>query len=388
MEANLDRDAIAAMDIAGLPDPGPTARLRSRQTAGRGAVSNPHVRFDSQDAVPFDDGWDTLTHDVGDLPRLDTTLTRDSTRSAISWNTSPDIGFDRAINPYRGCEHGCIYCYARPTHAYLGYSPGLDFETKLIYKPDVAELLEKELRKPGYQAKTLALGSNTDPYQPIERTLKLTRSILEVLDRYNHPVGIVTKSSGVLRDLDILSSMAKRNLARVHMSITTLDARLARVMEPRAATPARRLHAIAELTRAGVPAGVLAAPMIPALNDAEMEKILEASAKAGARHAGFVLLRLPLELRQMFEEWLHTHFPDRARHVLSLIRQTRAGNLNDPRFHSRFTGQGVYADLLARRFTRAARQFGFGEARTQLDSERFSVPTGARQPEPSQMSLF
>jgi DNA repair photolyase len=388
MDTHIDRDAIAAMNLGGLPEAPPTQHYPSRQAAGRGAVSNPHVRFDSLDSAPFDDGWDTLTHDVGELPRLDTTLLRDSTKSAISWNASPDIGFDRAVNPYRGCEHGCIYCYARPTHAYLGYSPGLDFETKLIYKPDIAELLEKELRKPGYQAKTLALGSNTDPYQPVERTLKLTRSILEVLDRYNHPVGIVTKSSGVLRDIDILSSMAKRNLARVHMSVTTLDARLARVMEPRAATPARRLHAVAELTRAGVPTGVLAAPMIPGLNDAELEKILEASAKAGARHAGYVLLRLPLELRQMFEEWLHTHFPDRARHVLSLVRQTRAGNLNDPRFHSRFTGQGVYADLLSRRFTRAARQFGFGEARTQLDCERFTVPVGAPEAEPSQMSLF
>jgi DNA repair photolyase len=387
-EAQIDRDAIAAMDRAGLPEALPSARVPSRQAAGRGAVSNPHVRFESQDTAPFDDGWDTLTHDIGDLPRLDTTLTRDSTKSAISWNTSPDIGFDRAVNPYRGCEHGCIYCFARPTHAYLGYSPGLDFETKLLYKPDVAELLDKELRKSGYQPKTLALGSNTDPYQPVERTLKLTRSVLEVLDRYNHPVGIVTKSSGVLRDLDILSSMAKRNLARVHISVTTLDARLARVMEPRAATPARRLHAIAELTRAGVPAGVLAAPMIPALNDAELEKILEAAAKAGARHAGYILLRLPLELRQMFEEWLHTHFPDRAKHVLSLIRQTRAGNLNDPRFHSRFSGQGVYADLLARRFTRAARQFGFGEARTQLDTDSFKVPAHAAGAAPAQMSLF
>jgi DNA repair photolyase len=234
----------------------------------------------------------------------------------------------------------------------------------------------------------LALGSNTDPYQPVERTLKLTRSVLEVLDRYNHPVGIVTKSSGVLRDLDILSSMAKRNLARVHISITTLDARLARVMEPRAATPARRLHAIAELSRAGVPSGVLAAPMIPALNDAEMEKILEASAKAGARHASYVLLRLPLELREMFEAWLHTHFPDRAGHVLSLIRQTRAGQLNDPRFHHRFAGQGVYADLLSRRFTRASRQFGFGEVRAQLDCDRFAVPGGTTEAAPSQLSLF
>jgi DNA repair photolyase len=388
MEAQIDLDAIAAMDNAGLPDGGPIHRFPSSQAAGRGAVSNPGVRFDAHAASPFDDGWETLSQDVGELPRLDTTLTRDSTRSAISWNTSPDIGFDRAVNPYRGCEHGCIYCYARPTHAYLGYSPGLDFETKLVFKPDVAELLEKELRKPGYTPRTLALGSNTDPYQPAERTLKLTRSVLEVLDRFNHPVGIVTKSSGVLRDLDILSSMAKRNLARVHMSITTLDARLARVMEPRAATPARRLHAIAELTRAGVPAGVLAAPMIPALNDAEMEKILEASARAGARHAGYVLLRLPLELRQMFEEWLHTHFPDRARHVLSLIRQTRAGQLNDPRFHHRFSGQGVYADLLMRRFERATRQFGFGEVRTQLDCHRFAVPNDATEPQPSQMSLF
>jgi DNA repair photolyase len=388
MEAQIDREAIAAMDNSGLPDSGPVHRFPSRQTAGRGAVSNPGVRFDTKSASPFDDGWETLSQDVGELPRLDTTLIRDSTRSAISWNTSPDIGFDRAVNPYRGCEHGCIYCYARPTHAYLGYSPGLDFETKLVFKPEVAELLEKELRKPGYVPRTLALGSNTDPYQPVERTLKLTRSVLEVLDRFNHPVGIVTKSSGVLRDLDILSSMAKRNLARVHISVTTLDARLARVMEPRAATPARRLHAIAELTRAGVPTGVLAAPMIPALNDAEMEKILEASAKAGARHANYVLLRLPLELRQMFEEWLHTHFPDRARHVLSLIRQTRAGELNDPRFHHRFSGQGVYADLLMRRFTRAARQFGFGEVRAQLDCERFTVPAGPAEAAPGQMSLF
>ncbi len=388
IEAPIDRDAIAAMDAAGWPDDQPMPRLPPRQAAGRGAVSNPDVRFDALAASPFDDGWETLSVDAGSLPRLDTTLTRDATRSAISWNTSPDIGFDRAVNPYRGCEHGCIYCYARPTHAYLGYSPGLDFETKLVFKPDVAALLEKELRKPGYVARTLALGSNTDPYQPVERTLKLTRSVLEVLDHFNHPVGIVTKSAGVLRDLDILASMAKRNLARVHMSITTLDPRLARVMEPRAATPARRLQAVAELTRAGVPAGILAAPMIPALNDAELEKILEASARAGARHAGYVLLRLPLELRQMFEQWLHTHFPDRARHVLSLIRQTRAGELNDPRFHHRFAGQGVYADLLMRRFERAARRFGFGEVRTQLDCTRFAVPADAREAASSQMSLF
>ncbi len=388
MQTTIDRDAVAAFEKAGLPDPGAARPMPGKQTAGRGAVSNPGVRFDAHAAFPFDDGWETLTQDIGDLPRLDTSLIRDSSRSAISWNASPDIGFDRAVNPYRGCEHGCIYCYARPSHAYLGYSPGLDFETKLTFKPDVAELLEKELRKPGYAARTLALGSNTDPYQPIERTLKLTRSVLEVLDRYNHPVGIVTKSAGVLRDLDILASMARRNLVRVHLSVTTLDPRLARVMEPRAATPARRLQAVAELTRAGVPAGVLAAPMIPGLNDAEMEKILEAAAAAGARHAGYILLRLPLELRQMFEAWLHTHFPDRARHVLSLIRQTRAGELNDPRFHHRFTGQGPYADLLGQRFGKASRRFGFEEARTQLDCTRFAVPGGAVSGVPEQMSLF
>jgi DNA repair photolyase len=388
MQTTIDRDAVAAFEKAGLPDPDAARPMPGKRTAGRGAVSNPGVRFDAHAAFPFDDGWETLTQDIGDLPRLDTSLIRDSSRSAISWNTSPDIGFDRAVNPYRGCEHGCIYCYARPSHAYLGYSPGLDFETKLIFKPDVAELLEKELRKPGYTARTLALGSNTDPYQPIERTLKLTRSVLEVLDRYNHPVGIVTKSAGVLRDLDILTSMARRDLVRVHLSVTTLDPRLARVMEPRAATPARRLQAVAELTRAGVPAGVLAAPMIPGLNDAELEKILEAAAAAGARHAGYILLRLPLELRQMFDAWLQTHFPDRARHVLSLIRQTRAGELNDSRFHHRFTGHGPYADLLGQRFDKASRRLGFDEARTPLDCTRFAVPGAVASVAPAQMSLF
>ncbi len=383
-----DADAIAALDRAGFPEPEPVARMPSLARSGRGAVTNPDVRFDRLAIAPFDDGWETLTAEFGELPRLSTTLSKDATRSAISWNTSPDIGFDRAVNPYRGCEHGCIYCYARPTHAYLGYSPGLDFETKLIFKPDVAELLEKELRKPGYTARTLALGSNTDPYQPVERTLKLTRSVLEVLDRFNHPVGIVTKSAGVLRDLDILSSMAQRNLARVHISITTLDARLARVMEPRAATPTRRLHAVEALTRAGIPTGVLAAPMIPGLNDAEMEKILEAASRAGARHAGYILLRLPHELRQMFEDWLQVNFPDRAKHVLSLIRETRAGRLNDPRFHHRFSGHGVYADLLLRRFTRAARQWRLDEARESLDCTRFAIPDSKPQAAETQLSLF
>jgi DNA repair photolyase len=387
-EFERDAEAIAALSLSDSIEPAPEARMPSLARRGRGATLNPKVRFDAQGASPFDDGWETLDAFAA-LPPLATTLTRDSSRSVISWNTSPDIGFDRAVNPYRGCEHGCIYCYARPTHAYLGLSPGLDFETKLIFKPDVAELLEKELRKPGYTARTMTLGSNTDPYQPVERTLKLTRAVLEVLDRFNHPVGIVTKSAGVLRDLDILSGMAARRLVRVYVSVTTLDDRLARAMEPRAAAPQRRLQAIAELTRAGVPTGVLSAPMIPGLNDAEMERILEAAARAGARHAGYVLLRLPHELRQMFEDWLQTHMPERAAHVLSLIRETRSGALSDARFHHRFAGQGVYADLLLRRFARAARQWGLDEAREGLDCSKFAVPQPAGVSlAAAQMSLF
>jgi DNA repair photolyase len=388
-DPSRDAEAHAALAAAGEPEPAPEIRTPPLARHGRGATLNPGVRYDSQVISAFDDGWETLGAEFTELPPLATTLTKDSTRTAIAWNSSPDIGFDRAVNPYRGCEHGCVYCYARPSHAYLGYSPGLDFETKLVFKPEVAELLDKELRKPGYVARTMALGSNTDPYQPVERTLKLTRSILQVLDRYNHPVGIVTKSAGVLRDLDILTSMAKRRLVRVYLSVTTLDASLARKMEPRAAAPARRLQAIAELTRAGVPAGVLVAPMIPGLNDAEMEKIIEASSRAGARHAGYVLLRLPHELRQMFEDWLATHYPDRAKHVLNLVRETRGGALNDSRFHHRFSGQGVYADLLLRRFTRATKQWGLDEAREGLDCAQFAVP-GDRAPPVAevQMSLF
>ncbi len=389
MDAEPDREALARLDLAGCPEPAPEGRKVNLARKGRGATVNPPVRFDSASAEAFDDGWNTLAAEFGELPPLPTTLTRDSSRSVIAYNTSPDIGFDRAVNPYRGCEHGCIYCYARPTHAYLGLSPGLDFETRLIFKPEVGELLEKELRKPGYVARPLALGSNTDPYQPVERTLKLTRTVLEVLDRFNHPCTIVTKSAGVLRDLDILSRMASRRLVSVCLSVTTLDPALARVMEPRAATPARRLSAVAELTRAGVPAAVLAAPMIPGLNDAEMERILEAAARAGARSAGYVLLRLPHELRQMFEAWLQEHVPDRASHVLSLIRQTRGGQLNDARFGHRFSGSGVYADLLARRFERAARQWGFGEMRSALDCSTFKVPQPTKPGmAEAQLSLF
>lgn len=383
-----DQDAIAAMERAGLPDDEPGSHMPGLERKGRGAVSNPAVRFDRHVASPFDDGWATLNGDAAEPAPLHTTLSKDTTKSAISWNTSPDLGFDRAINPYRGCEHGCVYCYARPTHAYLGYSPGLDFETQLVYKPDVAELLDKELRKPGYKPRVMALGSNTDPYQPIDRTLRLTRAVLEVLDRFNHPVGIVTKSAGALRDVDILARMAARGLARVHVSVTTLDARLARVMEPRASSPALRLHAIAELKRAGVPTGVFAAPVIPALNDAELERILEAGARAGATHARYVTLRLPHEIKQMFEDWLNEHFPDRARHVLNLIRETRGGKLNDSRFHHRFAGQGVYADLLRQRFARAARQWGLNTSAEELDFSHFAVPDQVKAAPECQLSLF
>ena len=381
-----EKNALASAGFAESP---PQEIAPSLARRGRGATLNPSVRFDRETVSAFDDGWGTLGACLAELPPLPTTLIPDSSRSVIAWNKSPDFGFDRAINPYRGCEHGCIYCYARPSHAYLGYSPGLDFETKIVFKPDAAGQLEKELRKPGYRPRVMALGSNTDPYQPVERTLKLTRAVLEVLDRFNHPVSIVTKSAGVLRDLDILVRMARRDLARVYVSVTTLDPALARRMEPRAAAPARRLHAIAELTRAGVPAGVMAAPMIPGLNDAEMEKILEAAARAGARHAAYVLLRLPHELRALFEAWLQEHFPDRARHVLSLIRQTRAGNLNDSRFGHRFTGNGAYADLLMHRFGRAIRQYGLDEAREGLDTSRFTIPdVQERAVNSVQMSLF
>ncbi len=386
--ADTDKESIAALDRAGLPDPEPALRAPSEMRRGRGAVTNTAVRFQAAVVSPFDDGWDTMTGEIEEPAQIATTLIKDATKSVIAYNSSPDLGFDRSVNPYRGCEHGCVYCFARPTHAYLGYSPGLDFETKLVFKPEVGALLEKELRKPGYVPKVMALGTNTDPYQPVERTLKLTRSVLEILEKFNHPVGIVTKSAGVLRDLDILSAMAKRDLVRVYLSVTTLDPRLARTMEPRAATPARRLHAIEELTRAGIPTGILTAPMIPGLNDAEMEKLLEAGARAGARHAAFILLRLPHELKDIFEAWLHQHYPDRARHVLSLIRETRGGGLNDARFGHRFSGHGPYADLLLRRFARASRQWGLDEMRQGLDCSKFRVPgqTGAKQD--AQMSLF
>jgi DNA repair photolyase len=349
---------------------------------GRGTAQNPAHRFEREHREPFDDGWDL----PGETAPPKTTLIRDTSRTVIARNDSPDLSFDRSVNPYRGCEHGCIYCFARPSHAYLGLSAGLDFETQIVFKPEAPRLLEKELSRPGYKPGVIVLGSNTDPYQPVERTLSITRGLLEVLERFGHPVSIVTKSAGVLRDVDILSRMAAKNLARVYLSITTLDPALARAMEPRAAAPQRRLAAITGLAAAGIPAGVLASPMIPGLNDAELEAILEAAAKAGATSAHSLLLRLPHELGELFTDWLNTHLPERAAHVLSLIRQSRAGQLNDSSFHSRFTGTGPYAALLHQRFERAAKRLGLQGERRQLDLSQFCVPHAAR--EVTQLSLF
>jgi DNA repair photolyase len=340
---------------------------------GRGAVSNNSGRFETEQRAAFDDGWGSLGDD--DAPRLETRLTVDATRTIIARNDSPDIDFDRSINPYRGCEHGCIYCYARPSHAYLGLSPGLDFETRIFYKPQAAALLAAELRKKGYACRPIALGSNTDPYQPAERRLGITRAILEVLRDFRHPVTIVTKAALVQRDLDILGAMARDNLAAVTVSVTTLDRGLARQMEPRAATPERRIDTIAALAAAGVPTGVLAAPMIPALNDSEMEAILERAREAGAASAGYTLLRLPLELKALFKEWLEEHAPGKAAHVLSLVAQCHGGRLYDSAWSKRRVGDGPYAEMLAARFDRACRRLGFLPRTTQvLDTGRFRPP--------------
>jgi DNA repair photolyase len=339
---------------------------------GRGAASNASGRFEGEERVAFDDGWGTADLE---LPPVRTTLTVDATRTIIARNDSPDIGFDRSINPYRGCEHGCIYCYARPSHAFLGLSPGLDFETRLFYKPNAAALLDQELRRKGYTCKPLALGSNTDPYQPAERKHAITRSILEVLRDFGHPVTIVTKSALIQRDIDILSDMARRKLAVVTLSVTTLSRDLARRMEPRASTPERRLETIAALAKAGVPVGVLSAPMIPALNDMEMEDILARAKAAGATGAGYTLLRLPLELKSLFKEWLEEHAPQKAAHVLSLVAQCHGGKIYDSAWSKRMVGAGPYADMLAARFDRACRKLGFAPRTTNaLDTSRFRPP--------------
>jgi DNA repair photolyase len=349
-------------------------KLADRARKGRGAVGNPTGRFESQVRVATDDSWGL--GDEEPTP-LRTSLGVDSTRKIITRNQSPDVPFDRSINPYKGCEHGCIYCFARPTHAWLGHSPGLDFESKLYWKPDAPMLLERELRDAKYRAATLALGANTDPYQPVERERKLTRRILEVLADYRHPIGIVTKSNLILRDLDILAPMAGEGILRVAISVTTLDRRLARRMEPRAPTPARRLEAIRELAAAGVPVTVLAAPILPALNDHEIEKILEAAADAGAGAAGYVLLRLPLEIKDLFADWLSEHYPDRAERVMSLVRQTRGGALYQSEWGKRQSGTGAYADQIAKRFRLACRRIGLHHGHPPIDESRFRRPPRA-----------
>lgn len=338
---------------------------------GRGALTNADGRFEPYGHEATDDGWGNLDEA---LPPLKTTVSVDTARTIIARNDSPDIPFTQSINPYRGCEHGCIYCYARPSHAYLGMSPGLDFETRLVAKPRAARLLERELRRPGYEVSPIVLGGNTDPYQPIERKLRITRQILEVLAAREHPLTIVTKSALVERDLDLLAPMAEKNLCAVFVSVTTLDGDLARRLEPRAAAPHRRLRTIRALAAAGVPTGVMFAPAIPALNDHEMEAVLEAAARAGARHAGWTLLRLPYEIKDLFQEWLAVHAPGRAEHVLSLIRQSRGGRENDPRFGHRLHGEGEYAGLLARRFRLACRRLGLNRQRLALDTARFHPP--------------
>jgi DNA repair photolyase len=342
-----------------------------RLLKGRGARSNASSRYDQERRVGFDDGW---TPDDEEPAPIRTEVTRDSTRTIIARNSSPDISFSQSINPYRGCEHGCIYCFARPTHAYLGLSPGLDFESRLFVKPDAARLLAAELRKPTYQPQVIAIGTNTDPYQPIEREWRVMRGILQVLAEFRNPVAIVTKSALIGRDIDVLAPMAAEGLVKVAVSITTLDRKLARIMEPRAATPAKRLETLRALTDAGIPAAVMAAPMIPALNDEEMESILAAASEAGATEAGYTLLRLPLEIKDLFREWLEAQVPDRARHVMSLVRSMRGGKDYDATWGARMKGTGPYAKLIAQRFAIAARRSGLNKVRTQLDASRFCRP--------------
>ena len=329
---------------------------------GRGATLNPGGRFERLQHEIVDDGWSTID-ELAEEPGPATEILVDRSHTIISRNDSPDIPFDLSINPYRGCEHGCIYCYARPSHAYWGLSPGLDFETRIFTKPDAADLLRRELARPGYVCRPISLGTNTDCYQPLERRLRTTRAILEVLAEARHPVGLVTKSALVLRDLDLLAPMARDGLARVYLSITTLNRELACTLEPRAAAPHRRLEVVRMLAAAGVPAGVMTAPIIPALNDHEIEAILEHAAAAGAISAGYVLLRLPHEVKELFQAWLKEHHPERAGHILSLIRQCRAGRLNDPDFGSRMRGEGAYAQLIAQRFKKACRRLGLNQGR-------------------------
>jgi len=357
-----------------------------RVRKGRGAVSNPSGRFEPHMRVAVDDGW-TLDGDEDAPPKLRTEVTVEHVKTALTRNSSPDIPFDRSLNPYRGCEHGCIYCYARPSHAYANLSPGLDFESKLFVKKNLAQALEIQLRKPSYQPAPVMISGNTDPYQPLEREYRVTRALLEVLQAYRHPVLIVTKSHLVTRDIDILRDMAADDLVSVGISLTTLDGQLARTLEPRAPSPARRLQAMRMLADAGVPISVLAAPMIPTLNDHELEAILEASRDAGASVATYILLRLPLELKDLFSEWLEAHAPNKAKRVLNLLRQSRDGQLYTFEFGCRMRGSGVHAQLLSQRFRIACKKLGIKAAQKSgisLNSNAFVCPPRAG----DQLNLF
>jgi DNA repair photolyase len=343
---------------------------------GRGARTNASGRYEAHAREAFDDGWGGE-----EVTRIETIVTPELAKSIIQTNQSPDISFDQSINPYRGCEHGCIYCYARPNHAYVGLSPGLDFETKLFFKPNAAALLEQEFARPRYTPKTIVLGGVTDIYQPIEREHRITRALLEVMERWGHPVSLITKSQLIMRDIDILERLAKRGLVKAAISVTTLERRIARVMEPRAAAPHRRVEAIRALAQAGVPVTVMVAPIVPAINDSEIETILEECAKAGASSAGYVMLRLPREIATLFREWLAAHFPDRAGRVMALVRQMRGGRDYDAEWGKRQRGQGPYAKLVADRFIAACRRLGLDKPRLPLDCSQFKPPpqAGAQQ---------
>ena len=345
-------------------------RVRPDRNRGRAAGINPSGRFEPVTRHVFDDGWNS----IDELPPFKTEVQVEKPRTIITRNQSPDISFDRSINPYRGCEHGCVYCFARPTHSFMGMSPGLDFESKLFAKPDAARLLDKELSKEGYQARTIAIGTNTDPYQPIEKQYRIMREVLEVLEARNHPVGIVTKSALVMRDIDILSRMAEKGLAKVALSVTTLDRMLARTMEPRAATPTRRLEAIRQLTDAGIPASVMVAPIIPGLNDHQVPQILEAAAEAGARSAGYVLLRLPWSVEPMFLAWLDSHYPLAKPKVEGLVRSMRSGRLYQSGFGERMRGEGPYADGVRATFRVFVKKLQLEDFLPPLDRSQFRAP--------------
>lgn len=371
--SQLRQDAFASGHTADIADAlvqSSGLRIEVDRRRGRGAGLNPSGRFEEKRREEFDDGWQTLE----ELEPFKTEVQIEKPRTAITRNDSPDIPFDRSVNPYRGCEHGCIYCFARPSHSYMGLSAGLDFETKLFAKPDAPRLLERELSKRGYKVKPIAIGTNTDPYQPIEREWRIMRQLLEVLAKANHPVMIVTKSALVTRDIDILSEMASKGLAKVAISVTTLDRKLARLMEPRASTPSKRLEAVRQLTDAGIPTGVLASPLIPALNDHELERILDAAQAAGAVSASYILLRLPHDVSPLFRDWLLRHYPDRYRHVMSLIKSMRGGKDYDAEFGKRMKGEGPYAWQISRRFELATKRLGLARRGVTLRDDLFISP--------------